>query len=364
MPLRDRPLRDRFRAFVRQHTLLPDAGPVVVGVSGGVDSMVLLHLLRAEAAVVAAHVNYRLRPEADADEAFVRAQCAAWGVPLEVRRVEEGLRGASVQARARAVRYGFFGDVAEAVGAAVIATGHHRTDQAETFLLHLLRGAGPAGLAGMPVRRPLTPESPLRLVRPLLFAARSEVVAYARAEGLAWREDASNDTADYRRNVLRREVLPVLEAHFGPGATGRIAEAAERLRAYLDAGAALAPDEAFARVGEERAEGGALDIGALLREPVVVRRGLLLEALRRWAPAAPRSSATVEELEALLAAQPGRRVAWPGVSVWRERDRLLFDRTPELDIAPRTVQPGQGARLPWGTLRVEAVSAGVPLPTA
>ncbi|MEP0545302.1 MAG: tRNA lysidine(34) synthetase TilS [Rhodothermales bacterium] len=351
------PFLQRFIDFVAERALLAPGERVVVGVSGGLDSTVLLHLVRAAGFdPVAAHVNYGLRGAAsDADEAFVREQAEAWGIPVHVHRVELG--DGSVQAEAREARYRFFDELAREVGARAVATAHHRDDQAETLLLNLLRGAGPTGLAGMPHLRSLAPGSPADLVRPLLWATRAEIDVYAREHGLRWRDDATNATSDYRRNALRHEVLPLIETHF-PGAAARIAHTADVLRDYLDSGAALAPDVLFDAAAEESEEGRGLRIDVLAAQPEVVRRGLLLEALRRWAPDAPRTTASVAELDALVDAQPGRRVAWAGVTVWRERDRIIFAPPHEPATFAVEVEPGE-TPTPTGTLRVELLD-GVP----
>ena len=317
-------LLTRFEAFVAEHDLIARDRPIVVGVSGGVDSVTLLHLLTASGfQSVAVHVNYGLRGAAsEADEALVRDLCAAWEVPLRVERVR--LAEGNVQAEARAARYAAFGRTAEEAGAQTVATAHHRGDQAETLLLNLFRGAGPAGLAGMPLRRPLAPGSSVEVVRPLLFAPRAEIAAYAATHALRWREDASNHEGDYRRTTLRETIIPALEAAFGDGVRDRLADTADRFRAYLDSGAALASDAALDALARRSDGGWALPVAVLRAEPVVVRHGLVLEALRRWAPEAPRSAAAVQEIGALVEAQPGRSVVWPGVTVWRDRDRLVF----------------------------------------
>ena len=352
-------MRHRFAEFIAEEARVPPGARVVVGVSGGLDSTVLLHLLRdAGFGPIAAHVNYGLRGAAsDADESFVREQAEAWDVPFYVRRVEIG--SGSVQAEAREARYRFFDELAQEVGAKVVATAHHRDDQAETLLLNLLRGAGPAGLAGMPVRRPLAPGSSVDLVRPLLWASRQEIEAYARDCGLRWRDDASNATTAYRRNVLRHEVLPLLEDQF-PGAAERIAHTADLLRGYLDHGAALVPDALFDAAAEPIATGWGLRLDVLAAQPDVVRRGLLLEALRRWAPEAPRTAASVAELDALVAAQPGRRVTWPDATVWRDREPIVF--APPHEGATFAVEVERGeTRSPVGMLRVELLDR---VPTA
>ncbi len=331
--------------------LLAEGECVVVGVSGGMDSMVLLHLLSASGFLpVAAHVNYGLRGEASAaDEALVRTLCQQWDVPLRVHRAEVS---GSVQAEARDARYVFFGEVASEVGASAIATAHHRDDQAETVLLNLFRGAGPVGLAGMPMRRPLMSGSAVEVIRPLLWASRAGIESYARAHHLLWREDESNQSPAYRRNVLRHEVLPLLGKHFGEDVGERIAGAAELMREALDSGAALVPADLFEDAAEENASGWSLRLDGLTAQPEAVQRGLVLEALRRWAPDAPRSTATVREVESLLASQVGRRIEWPGVTVWRDRDRLVFETAPAVDTFKVNVDVGK-TQTPLGTLAVE-----------
>jgi len=194
---------------------------VVVGVSGGVDSTVLLRTLHAAGlAVVVAHVNYRLRgDESDGDEAFVRDMAAELDVPCVVERVREGWKG-NTQQVAREVRYRFFPEVARDVGAPVVVVGSTFDDQAETVLMALLRGTGLHGLVGMRSERPLG--RGVVLARPFLETSRDTIEAHARAHGWTWREDSTNLEDTYRRNALRLIVMPALRTHFGPGVAARI----------------------------------------------------------------------------------------------------------------------------------------------
>lgn len=225
---------------------------VAVGLSGGVDSVVLLHLLRemrrrAGFRLEAIHVHHGLSPHADAWARFCRSLCLRWRVPLAVRRVRVVRRGRGLEAAARAARRSAF----EAHPAEVIALAHHLDDQAETVLLNLLRGAGVRGAGGMPVVGRLGGKS---LWRPLLAERRASLVAYARAHGLRWVEDESNADASLTRNFLRLRVGPVLETRFPRWreALGRAArhmaradDRAERaLRAYLRRAGLRAPSEA------------------------------------------------------------------------------------------------------------------------
>lgn len=347
-------LPSRFRAYIATHGLLGAAQRVVVGVSGGLDSTVLLYLLvEEEGDVVAAHVNYGLRgTAADADEALIRRTCETLGVPLTVDRPR--LNAGNTQQQARDARYAFFEQVANEHGASAVAVAHHRDDQAETLLMNLARGAGPVGLAGMPPCRHLDPASEVMLVRPLLFASRDEIRAYAVGRGIEWREDATNRKSDYRRTALRTVVLPALDRVF-PGAADRLADTAKMMRAYLDSGAPLAAGLGLEGFAEPVPDGWSLPVDALRHHPPVVRYGIWIEALRRWAPDAPRSAATARELDRLLDAQPGRRVEWVGVRVWRDRNRIIFEEAVGEGDEPVRVEMGT-TRAAGGTLRVEPVA--------
>jgi tRNA(Ile)-lysidine synthase len=185
---------------------------VAVGLSGGVDSVVLLELLRAAAPrlglrLEAVHVHHGLSPHADAWARFCRALCRRWLVPLTVRRVQVEKRGRGLEAAARAARRAIFARHP----APVIALAHQLDDQAETVLLNLLRGAGVRGASAMPVVGRLGAKI---LLRPLLAVPRSTVAAYARARGLRWIEDESNRDAALTRNFVRLQVGPLLETRF------------------------------------------------------------------------------------------------------------------------------------------------------
>jgi tRNA(Ile)-lysidine synthase len=185
-----------------------------LGLSGGLDSVVLLHLLTRLREPLgfllsAVHVHHGLSSRADAWVEFCAACCAEARVPLAVERVTLTISGQGVEAAARQARYAVYTNQP----ADCIVLAHQQDDQAETLLLNLLRGAGVAGLAAMPVERPLAGGG-MRLLRPLLAEPRSELAAYALAHGLEWVEDASNLEGVYARNHLRHAVLPAVEARF------------------------------------------------------------------------------------------------------------------------------------------------------
>jgi tRNA(Ile)-lysidine synthase len=233
---------------------------VLVAVSGGVDSTVLLDALSAAApglalSLVAGHVNHGLRgPDSDADEAAARAAAEARGAAFLSERVDPGAlrRGRPSRARptlqeaARRVRYDALRRLAARTGAERIATAHTADDQAETVLLRLLRGCGPDGLGGIPERSPDGV-----VVRPMLGVARAEVLAYARSRGLAWREDASNARTEFARSRLRHEWLPGLRDAFNPRLLRTLVDLAEAHRRDAEWTSDLVAREAARRFARE-----------------------------------------------------------------------------------------------------------------
>ena len=197
-------------------------GPVLVAVSGGADSMALLHLIhRAGVPCGVAYFDHHTRQGASAEDGrFVAETARALGLALhlggeDIARLASE-RGESFEMVARRERYAFLIDTARAHGFVAIATGHHADDQAETVLLRLLRGSSPAGLAGISPRRE---EGRVAIVRPMLGLRHDEITAWLRTEGIAWREDVSNRDTDVLRNRVRHALLPLLARDFNPGIT-------------------------------------------------------------------------------------------------------------------------------------------------
>ncbi len=233
------PLHERVRLAERRYGLLADARRILVGLSGGQDSLALLHALvtmdEVTAEVGAVHVHHGMRgAEADADEAAVRAICDDLGVECFVarRRVpdEAAQSGLSVELAGRRARYEEYERIARDHGFERIATGHTGSDRAETLLLNVLRGAGLRGMTSIPPRRG-------RIIRPLICATRSETGEYCRRHQLAIRTDRTNlDPEHTRRNVLRLRIMPLIEESF-PGAEAalmRACEAAEEELAWTE----------------------------------------------------------------------------------------------------------------------------------
>lgn len=315
-------------------------GGIVVGFSGGPDSTVLLHLVFAAAAgrrgaprlpVVAAHLDHALRPDSAEQARFAENAARALGVPFvgERRAVAERARRErlSLEAAGRAERLDFLAETARARGAPVVALGHTASDQAETVLLQLVRGAGGPGLAAMPPVR----DDPrgVRIVRPLLSATRAEVAALAAAEGWPAYADPSNDSSDFTRNRLRREVLPLLRQTANPAADRALARTAALLRddeAFLSAAAASAWRE-IAAVSVEDGRPVARAPAAGLRElPPALARRLVREALAAVRGHLRRLEyAHIEAVRSLAAAgRGGTACDLPGARVSLDRGVLTF----------------------------------------
>jgi tRNA(Ile)-lysidine synthase len=220
---------------------------VAVGLSGGVDSVVLLHVLSRKSPVTAVHVHHGLSPNADRWAAFCRRLCKRWGVPLTVRRVKVAKGGKGLEAAAREARYQVFSKVKEDC----LVLAHHLDDQAETVLMNLLRGAGRRGASGMPRESQFRGKT---LVRPLLGVPREAIVAYAREHRLEWIEDESNADESLTRNFVRRRLGPLLQQRY-PSWRQNLARAAghfsrqeskaqDLLRDFLQARGLRAPSEA------------------------------------------------------------------------------------------------------------------------
>jgi tRNA(Ile)-lysidine synthase len=237
-------------AGVAARGLLRRGGRVLVAVSGGLDSMVLLHTLNSLAAargwkLAVAHFNHQLRGRSsDRDETLVRKTVAALKLPLTVERADvKGFArssGLSLEMAARKLRHEFLARTARAGRIPTLALAHHADDQVELFFLRLLRGAGGEGLAGMKWRSPSPMDKRITLVRPLLDRTKDELGEFARAAGIVFRTDATNLTRTMPRNRVRNELLPLLRAHYQPGLTKTVLRVMEIAGAEADLARELA----------------------------------------------------------------------------------------------------------------------------
>lgn len=296
---------------------------LVLGLSGGIDSVSLLTILRQLAPTLrfslrAVHVDHGISPNSRAWAEFCATLCAKLQVPLEIETVDIGPhRKLGLEGAARRARY----EVFARLGGDFIVLAQHRDDQAETLLLQLLRGAGLRGLSGMSRTRTI-PGVHVALLRPLLDVAREEIESYARANSLSWIEDESNLDVTRRRNFLRRDVLPLLETRF-PAARATIARTARHL---AEAGELL---DATARKDLERAGDLSVVEVRVLRDLGEVRARNLLRYLCDVRDIAPLSAAQLGELlRQLLGTREDAavRMTASGWEFRRYRGRLYLDR--------------------------------------
>ncbi|MBE3588472.1 MAG: tRNA lysidine(34) synthetase TilS [Thermoanaerobacteraceae bacterium] len=321
---------ERVRAFISRFNMLNRKDTVLVGVSGGPDSMALLHFLwqlRREFSLnlAVAHLNHLFRgEEARADARMVEEYARGLGLPVYVEEFDvpayRRRTGLSAQDAARRVRYRFFERLAGETGAGRVALGHHADDQAETILFNFLRGAGPSGLKGIPPVRG-------RYIRPFLDVRRREIESYCRRYQLPVREDASNKKPIYTRNRIRLELIPLLEQKYNPGLVDALVHLGHICReedAYLEEETA----RLYSRVLlEEREDRLVLSIPALLSAPVALRRRLVRRAFACLAGEGGSLSFLRVEALLLLVENPvgGRVVELPGgVKARRQKSRLYL----------------------------------------
>jgi tRNA(Ile)-lysidine synthase len=323
-------LLQQVRRTIQRHSLWPPGARVLVGLSGGSDSVALfralLELSKTSDFSVAgvAHFNHHLRATASRDEEFCRALVEGFGLPITIEGAyvadHAANAGLSIEDAARRLRYGFLERAARVAGAGPVAVGHTLDDQAETVILKLMRGAGPSGLAGVYPRKG-------DVVRPLLDVTRAELRAWLLSIGQPWIEDESNDEVTNPRNRVRHRVLPELDAAYGGSTRAAIARSAELARddgQYLDALAA----ERMRRLVTVHDDCLVVDAPALAAEPLALQRRVLWLSIRERAPG---REAGLEHVERALAVLRGyaRAADVPGSRVeLRGSQLVLSDQGP------------------------------------
>ena len=339
-----------------QKALAPGLTPgarVLLGLSGGLDSMALLHALAKlrepmNFELSAVHVHHGLSPHADAWASFCTDQSHALGVNCQVMHVDIAHdQGTGLEQAAREKRYAA---LASASGD-VLCLAHHQNDRAETLLLNLFRGASATGLAGVPGTRRLGDK---RLIRPLMEVARPDLAAWARAQGIRWIEDESNQDLRYRRNFVRQRVLPVIAESF-PGVVKVLARTASQMQEQL------ALIDRLAEIDGEHCRGpsGFLSVGALQRLPEPAVRNVLRYGLTQTGLQIP-SAQRLQTLAAqLMTARPEAevfvRMGGVGVHLWR--DQIWLDSAMNLPLSTKQLFRVGASLWPDGTLQINASGA-------
>lgn len=366
------------RQFVAEQSIISHGDHLLVGVSGGADSVALLLCLCELAAPLAvkltvAHLNHGLRGQAaDEDAHFVADLCGRLAIPVVTGKVDVAARRKesheSLQQAARAERFRFFAAICREQGQNKIALAHHQGDQVETILLNLIRGTGLQGLAGMkPLERGLFG---LTLIRPLLSVDRVDILAFLAERGQGYREDYTNLDTKYRRNLVRHEVLPLLSGINSDvaGALLRVGDHARAADDYISLQAASPWQESYR----------SLPYGTGLRADVLLACHRALGArLLAWAYAKEREgegdleTVHIEACRRLLNSQTGRRIHLPGhITALRTRDCLVFyreRREPDTPFELELTLPGEVTLPDGSTLTAEPVEhlpAGYPPPSA
>jgi tRNA(Ile)-lysidine synthase len=325
--------------MARRHSMFEPGSRAVVAVSGGPDSLCLLHgmvrlrrLLRVEP--VCFHFDHGLRKGSERDAAYVRRQARRLGVAFVLRAAEsKPERGQSVEAWARVVRYEALFRAVEETGSSTAAVAHTSDDQAETVLLALVRGGGLDALAGM---EPVSPP----VVRPLLETSREETQAFCRALRLRPRSDPMNEDPSFLRVAIRSEMIPLLEERLGRNVRDTVARTAALLREDARLIDAMA-DAAGRRILRD---GGALDVTGLSRTPRPVAARVVRRAILDLGVVP--EAAHIEAVLGLLPARPGNRLSLPGgLIARREREYVRVLRS-----SPGGRRPGrrQAGRRPNG----------------
>lgn len=326
-------------AYCKEQKLLPESGTVLVGLSGGADSMCLLHILLSIGenmgfSVAAAHFNHNLRgEESDGDERFVTDYCRDRGIPVYVgsgdvlsAAKENGL---SVEEAARELRYDFFSETAEKTGAVCIATAHSADDNLETLLLRLARGTGLHGLGGIPPRRG-------KIIRPILCLTRNEIETYLTENSIPHREDSSNQSDDYSRNRLRHHAVPALR-DVNPAVARTVSDTVSLLRRDEEYLSSLAD-----KFIEEHFRTDRVSVSALCEAPYPITS----RAIRKICG----EGLAMGHVEAILSLarsdDPSGKISIPGRTVHREYDMLCFGAADTLTFKPVHPVPGMTVHIP------------------
>jgi len=340
-------LVERVREDMARHRMTEPGSKVLVAVSGGVDSVVLLHILcllcdELEISLHVAHLNHMLRgEEADGDARFVAELAKQYGLPATIRAIDvlkySEKKRISVETAAREVRYEFLEAVGRQCGASRIALAHHADDQAETILINLIRGSGITGLKGI---LPVRPEG---YIRPLLSIRRREIESYCLATGLKFRTDSTNNEDIYLRNHIRHHLVPYLEKKYNPSivpALLRLGDLCREEDRYLQEQAG----KAYAGVLSYKNESGlALDLSGLARMDPAIRRRIIRLA---WADIAGQQAGGLalkhidDVIRLIESGGTGARAVLPGGwQVLRSYRLLEFTREDDRDEIPDYIYP-------------------------
>ncbi len=355
-------IEQKVKTFIDKHLMIAPGDRVVVGVSGGADSVCLLFVLLAWMEEIpfslhVAHVNHGIRPEASDDAAFVEELCISHGIPFtlvekDVRRLAKEQKR-SEEEMGRLVRYEAFEEVLKQTGAQRIAVAHNSNDLAETMLFHLFRGSGLSGLCGIrPVRD--------HIIRPILCLERREIEAYLEEKGIRYCQDATNAGDDYTRNRIRHHILPYAEKEIVQGCVGHMAQTADMLletEEFLERITMKAWEETVQKVVQSpgwafdhSVDTFYIDCAAYRKLDPIIGRRLIYRVLGSLSPGGRDISYVhVQDVEKLFAREGNRSICLPyGIRAWRQYDRVWLEiqEQPLRQEHPKTQERNKSMEVP------------------
>ena len=368
-------------SFIRQHDMIHPGEKIVLGVSGGADSVCLLFVLleygkRIPLELAVVHVNHGIREDAGEDAAYVEELCRSQGIPYypieENVRVLAATQKCSEEDAGRRLRYAAFREVAGRIGATKIAVAHNADDQAETMLLHLFRGSGLRGLRGIePVREDI--------IRPLLCLERREIEEYLRTRGIVWRTDSTNATDEYTRNRIRHHILSYVEEQVSEKAVAHMCRTAELISETekymaqqtmeaaalcvekITTGGAWKKDGGVTTGGAGKKDGGVttgsvIDVEGFGALPEVLQKRVLLKLLEELSPTGKDISGVhVEDVRGLFAGKGNRQICLPfGIVCRRQYTKVILETEDGQESTP--------AVLPEPEYRIFDYEQGVKIP--
>lgn len=353
-------LRMRIQRTIDREDLLGKQERIVVGLSGGPDSMALLHLLldlrpRRDWDLLAVHIHHGIREEADQDAWAAQVAAEGAGVPFHRRSIFAGPNPS--EDRLRRKRYHLLGSEALEFGATAVAVGHQRDDQAETVIQRVVRGTGIRGLAGIPYKRELPGSGGATLIRPLLDCSREEILAYLGRRKIPWQEDSTNRDPRYARNRIRHEVIPLLKEALNE----TVIDALSRLSILARDALQLLEAEGSRIYREGQGEGspsGQIRVEAWgERSPSVIGEALRIAYTMAGGRGRDFSNEMVVGLiEAIRSGEASYETTWPGAIPVRLKDgRLLVGGGREGPVKPAVSMDVAGVTpCPWADLAVRS----------
>ncbi|OEG00310.1 tRNA lysidine(34) synthetase TilS [Vulcanibacillus modesticaldus] len=327
---------------IKSYQMVDNNKPIIIGVSGGPDSMALLDVMSKILTnkLIVAHLNHQFRGrDAEEDAEFVKNECEKRGIKVVVKSINVPLymkrTGLGAQEAAREVRYQFYRDVAREWNARIIALGHHANDQAETIMMRIIRGTGIHGLAGIPYTRDF---EGLKIVRPLLDVTREEIENYCKKNSISYRTDKSNFSTKYFRNEVRLNILPYLEK-YNYKITSHLHQIAKVIQdedRYLNK---IAEEFLAENMINERGDTNSLNISSLQKLDIALQRRVIYLILRYLNLNQELTYIHIDGIMRLINQKhPSKSIDLPGVRVYRDYDQIIFTPVKERGNKPYSYQ--------------------------